>query len=545
MLPGGNAEDQTNVSPSLLQEQKVEASTTATQSMNANGAPVETSMEKNVQGESGFAPNKNNDDKGGITAPCSATTEPVISQSDHFIHKLPPQRAIDGTGLSTVTSDGKGGPVDRPGDTSSEHRKGGGSLSIDMNDGERTRIQGLADDKLPLPKSIVPGDADAHTVVGNLDAVHVSATATMELLGPAREVEALKSSTVVTASDSVESKKKVSMQPESNVQITTPQVNEHVRSTNPTDDEGAGKTTLEEKADKHAESKSINESGPLSVSTKQIQIDRTENTAMDIDSTKAVCSTTESSASADKMEIDSPAQIQKSAGASSQSSHPKEDGLEKTKGHGEPTAFSKIQNAVPDQIQPPVEGTPSSRDEDLVKFTTVLSVSSRKENDAVKTASQSIDSGNAEERRQRIEKICLAATDEDSFCTEIMENDEKHVDAMPLQITLHEYQRSGGRYEPKASPLDALKVRIFSAGKKMHNKNVVTRLFMEYWQALTLRLEGHIDGPVAEWCQHQIDAFLKGKHLRRLHNKFVLCKWCRYVVRIGSGVLTFLFSKAC
>ena len=72
--------------------------------------------------------------------------------------------------------------------------------------------------------------------------------------------------------------------------------------------------------------------------------------------------------------------------------------------------------------------------------------------------------------------------------------------------------------------LEGIKIMLYSAGSRVHGISGYEGRFAAYWKALSMRLEGKMSETETAKCQTVVDAFLRTKKLRRLHNKLILGK---------------------
>lgn len=77
--------------------------------------------------------------------------------------------------------------------------------------------------------------------------------------------------------------------------------------------------------------------------------------------------------------------------------------------------------------------------------------------------------------------------------------------------------------KPRVS-LDRIKVLLFSEGSLVHRERGYQRTFAQYWDALSLRLEGQLSVDNANKCRTVLASFLKTRKLRKLHNKLIMGK---------------------
>jgi len=74
--------------------------------------------------------------------------------------------------------------------------------------------------------------------------------------------------------------------------------------------------------------------------------------------------------------------------------------------------------------------------------------------------------------------------------------------------------------------LDRVKMLLYTTGSQIHRGRGFERIFGMYWDAIRLRLSGPLNRSTSERCDEAISAFLKSRKLRRIHNKFVMSKFC-------------------
>lgn len=72
--------------------------------------------------------------------------------------------------------------------------------------------------------------------------------------------------------------------------------------------------------------------------------------------------------------------------------------------------------------------------------------------------------------------------------------------------------------------LTGVKIHLFNAGSKVHRGRGFERLFSTYWDAVCLRLSDRLSSHTSERCDEAINSFLKSRKLRRMHNRFIMCK---------------------
>jgi hypothetical protein len=72
--------------------------------------------------------------------------------------------------------------------------------------------------------------------------------------------------------------------------------------------------------------------------------------------------------------------------------------------------------------------------------------------------------------------------------------------------------------------LDRIKMMLFSEGSLVHRNRGYERVFAQYWDALSLRLEGQLSAANAEKCRSALGSFLKTRRLKKLHNQLVMGK---------------------
>lgn len=72
--------------------------------------------------------------------------------------------------------------------------------------------------------------------------------------------------------------------------------------------------------------------------------------------------------------------------------------------------------------------------------------------------------------------------------------------------------------------LERIKLLIFAVGMRVHGPQGYERVFSEYWNALSRRLEGQLSDQERSKSQVTVNSFLRTKSLRSLHNKLILGK---------------------
>jgi hypothetical protein len=127
-----------------------------------------------------------------------------------------------------------------------------------------------------------------------------------------------------------------------------------------------------------------------------------------------------------------------------------------------------------------------------------------------------------EAKRQRIVDKDIVSNEEYLIDTRDVGTEERPIAAEVVASSVA--SEPSAIIQPPRVHLDRIKMMLFSEGGLVHRDRGYQQVFAQYWDALSLRLEGKLSAANTNKCRSVLVSFLKTPKLKKLHNKLIIGK---------------------